>query len=1181
MIRVALTNLILFVLAATAFGADWVPLIPGARPDTSPTVVTLSSNVNSTVLEVTVPGFWAETTQYGMKLRLPGRIVSTEFGRPELPMVGCTVAMPHATRPWLLLRTARTVRPGGFKVRMAPKLELDGHIHVPPVPAAPNRPYPEAFAAVTHTGLWRDVPLATLQIHPFQASGDGTVISIAVRMVVEVCHPAQSSRWPTSAVPADLRPLLESLAVNGTVVPTCAPQVDGVSTEYLVIAHQDLAAAVQPLLEWRTRQGFVTELVKITSTSPAQVKKEILARYDNGQGKLKFVLLVGDYGRLPWYVWNGNPSDSWYACLTGSTITDLYPDVGLGRLSGMNPGEITQQVTKIMAYEQNPPSGSWFDRIILAAHEEGGTNGRFVSCCESIATGPLSTSGWSTTKQYGYIGGVSNTTLTSHINSGAGIVFYRGHGDTTEWSGWCRTTPSSFTTADVAGLANGGKTPVVFSVCCTTGNFRYGTCFTEQWLRAQQGAVACLGATSVSYTTGNTPMAIEFCRAIFQDKTTNIYGFHAKGIAKALAVGGMGGQMAAYLFCWMGDSCTNLWLRDPDTLTVTHPSSISPGQQNVQVKVMNGRAYVNGAKVCLYKGNDVFAVAYTQFPPGIARFTVNPETTGPLLVTVTVKDCRPYQGQIDVKCLNGGYTIDPNGSGPRNYTTLSAALSDLAQQGLCSPVTYTLASTTYREVLILPRVAGASNTNTITFRATGAPAVIDAGGAQDAVTLQDGCAYYRFENLKIQGCKRYGIFLDGSSNSPMGCHHNTFLNVDVDLPATTIDLTRALQVNHSWNNHFDQCRFKGAWALHVDHSRSNRLEQCRFRSGCHVIYTYAMAKTVFDRCTMDGMNTAYELLVSEAEENGDNVYQNCFFHDTGSTHFGIFMGHDGLGNMFWHNTIIVKTSAPAVFMGGDDTWPHASSWRNNIIVNLGTGPAVQYGEISSTVLTLEAFDADHNCYYAPNSTSGTIRTELGTFKGSLKDWKNRLNKLPRPWLPSGGNHYDQNSVEGDPGLFTVHLKTDSPCINRGTATYVAGPWITFDPQASVSIDLDGDTRPVLGIPDIGADEYNYHLLAVGHYLPGGFIQVQVTGPVGAPVLWAFTLDLPLRDPPLPVHGAGNPLWLADPLHIVPHGTIPAGGRLLFGLTIPATIPTPFVFNHQALVGPWLTNVDQVVVEKPE
>jgi len=1079
MIRSTLIILMLFVFEASATGADWIPLLPGAKPGTPPAVRTLSSNAARTLLEISVPGFWVENTPYGSKLRFPGRIVSTDFGRPELPMVGCTVAMPQDTRPLLVLRDVQTVFPGKFRARMAPELEYEGQTNIPPAPVAPNQPYPTVPAVVTHTGLWRDVPLATIQIHPFRASGEGTLISVAVRLVIEVFHPGRCHRWPTATVPTELKSLLGSVAVNGSAVPSSPPLLDGHSTEYLVIAHKDLAASVQPLVDWRTRQGFAAEIVIPTAASPtpSEIKNEILARYDNGKGNLKFVLLVGDYEHLPWYVWNGNHSESWYACLTGGTNPDLYPDVGLGRLSGSNASQITHQVNRILAYEKNPAPGTWYDRIVLTAHKESGATGRFTTCCEAIANGPLKTSGWTTIKQYGYQSGVNNASLTGHINCGAGIVFYRGHGNTTSWSNWCNSYPFSFTTSNVAALANGGMTPVVFSICCTTGNFSSGTCYTEQWLRAQSGgAVACLGATDDTFTSGNTPMAIEFCRAIFQDGTTSIFGFHLKGITKALTVGGYGGQKAAYLFCWMGDACTNLWSKEPGTLTVSHPTVINTGQQSVVVEVRDGGNPVNGAKVCLYKGNEVFAESYTAPPQGKATISVNPASVGPLLVTVTAKDYRPYPGQIHVMGMVGTYTIDPQGSGPRNFRTLSAALANLVQTGVSGPVTFTLASTTYKETVTLSPVPGASSTNTITLVASGAPAVIDASGAQDGITLKDGCAYYRLENLKIQGFQRYGITLSGKPATPLGCHDNIFNRVEVVGPVTGNTNIRPLNVLHSDRNAFNYCQFRGGGVpLLFEGMRENHFEGCEF----------------------DGRGMSWELLVGFKDGDADNVFQNCFFHSCGPNSRGLYMNYDAQGNMFWHNTVIVNTSLSAAYLGGTSQWNTANSWRNNIFVNLGTGSCVVLGSVGGKLLCT---DLAHNCYHGPNAKNGVITAD-GIFRGTLKDWIKYLIWNASIIPPGGGTDFGTTGIEGDPGLgsltapFDIHLKSTSPCRDSGTMKYVAGPWITFTPDARVLLDHEGTPRPDRLQVDRGADEV------------GPRITLSGSGKIGTPVNLALSAPL--------------------------------------------------------------------------
>ncbi|MBP9180934.1 MAG: right-handed parallel beta-helix repeat-containing protein, partial [Bacteroidia bacterium] len=74
--------------------------------------------------------------------------------------------------------------------------------------------------------------------------------------------------------------------------------------------------------------------------------------------------------------------------------------------------------------------------------------------------------------------------------------------------------------------------------------------------------------------------------------------------------------------------------------------------------------------------------------------------------------------------LSGNYTINPSGSGLTNYTTFTAARTDLVNCGVSGPVTFTVSAGTYTEQVLLTAISGASSTNTITFD----------GGTGNAVT---------------------------------------------------------------------------------------------------------------------------------------------------------------------------------------------------------------------------------------------------------------------------------------------------------------------------------------------------------------------------------------------------------------------------------------------------------------
>jgi hypothetical protein len=94
--------------------------------------------------------------------------------------------------------------------------------------------------------------------------------------------------------------------------------------------------------------------------------------------------------------------------------------------------------------------------------------------------------------------------------------------------------------------------------------------------------------------------------------------------------------------------------------------------------------------------------------------------------------------------------------------------------------------------------------------------------------------------------------------------------------------------------------------------------------------------------------------------------------------------------------------------------------------------------------------------------------------GSLAAWLAYFAANPGIVIPGGGNSWDQNSIEADPGLvsamapYDIHLTAGSRAKDMGTTVYVAGGWITY-PVSTVLDDFEGDPRPAVAV-DIGADE---------------------------------------------------------------------------------------------------------------
>jgi hypothetical protein len=424
--------------------------------------------------------------------------------------------------------------------------------------------------------------------------------------------------------------------------------------------------------------------------------------------------------------------------------------------------------------------------------------------------------------------------------------------------------------------------------------------------------------------------------------------------------------------------------------------------------------------------------------------------------------------------LSGNYTIDPNGSGPTNFTTFAAASAALAA-GVSGPVVFNVASTTFQESVAFNPVTGTSATNTVTFVASGAPAVIDANSAQDGLALNTTCSYFIFDNFIIKGFTRYGLSLaGGSSTRATFC---TFRNLSIDAPATTSSSVRAVHLYYP-----NDCTF----------------EDCVFAGGGRVYYTQQINRCFIRRCEFDGKGTASQLVSLWNSNDSDNLYENCFLHDCATTGYGFYVDYSQYGNMFWHNTIVVNTSQVGVVLGSCCAWSRANSFRNNIVVNTGTGGCIRYGASSTT---LDYNDADYNCYYAPSGNVCELQSGTTFTKGTLAQWLAFFTSAAgQAMIPAGGGTtWDNNSIEANPGLvsmtspYDIHLQGTSPCVDGGTTTYVIGPWISYNASYVVADDFEGDPRPATNV-DIGADESAVRIVLSGSPNPGGTVTLDLIAP---------------------------------------------------------------------------------------
>jgi hypothetical protein len=482
----------------------------------------------------------------------------------------------------------------------------------------------------------------------------------------------------------------------------------------------------------------------------------------------------------------------------------------------------------------------------------------------------------------------------------------------------------------------------------------------------------------------------------------------------------------------------------------------------------------------------------------------------PYAPTVT----NPAGNRMIIAPMNGVYTINPSGSGSRNYTSFDAAIDDLLLYGAGGPITFDVAAATYNEQLYIPAIPGASATNTITFDGgTGNAATriitYSVPTSNASVITLDGADYVRFRNLTVNSTHAdygYGFLLTNSTNSDPS-NYNEISNCFINLPANTNSSSHIGIVASSTSSYSDY----GDWASHC------LIADNVINSGYYGV-------------RWNGLNVAADLTTSVGNQFLNNTIQDYYY-------YGLYVYHS-VGVRIVGNTVLQRytgtttSSGYGIYayyakLGPEITNNYIHSHSYTLAVNYANGNYTSAGELGAargkvfnnmifaealTSGTVYAFDAQDTRYMDiafntvhAKSTTGTcygfrtngsttnfeikvadnyiVQSGTGTFypvynpdlgDKTLYDnnayWRTGTGTTTFNWggttyatlaaLQAAVSGFHQNSVWGDP-----YFVSDSDLHSRSHVGYQAGI-----PFAGVVDDYDSDIRSPL-TPCIGADEY--------------------------------------------------------------------------------------------------------------
>ena len=671
--RILLLFATVFLGTTIAFGANTLQKIPLTADsiDSEPSFRIIEQKSGSLTVEFELPFLYQEEVEidgdHYQILSIPGGEFRGEVGQAALPVISRLLAVPDAVSIQAQIKNSDMVSLSSYRLipqqpsslgqpttaeksssandqKSQPVLVVDSTFY--------NRP---GFSggptvAVGSPAYMRHLRVAPLLISPVRYDPVSGEVVVARRMTVEIHYSGGSSHDPVEKnaqfIPKSFHELYRQTVLNYQE----ATSETGPGS-YLVIHpnNASVVANLEPLLEWRRQQGYnvLTASTSVTGTNAGAIKNYILDAYNSLEIPLEFVVLVGDangpYAIATWYetlsMWTGE-GDHYYTTLEGS---DTISDIHIGRLSFQSLSNLAVIIDKIVTYETDPPLDSdpeWFTRACLTGDPiYSGMSCVFVNQWVKNQLLDLNY-----TKIDTIWSGPFASRMFNSVNAGTTIFGYRGFWD---MSGW--------TTGHSNSLTNGYKLPFVVTLTCGTGMFADEiNTRSESFLRAEGGGgVAAIGTSTIgTHTRYNNVMYVGIMEGALNS------GDHRTGPALTRGKLEMFRQFwiaePATVEIWsvwnnlMGDPATDLWSAHPESFNAIHPTHLAVGASSCVLTVKNaGDVPVQDACVALYKAGEILISGYTD-NFGQVGLPLADHTTGPLAVTVTKHNFKPYRGQITI-----------------------------------------------------------------------------------------------------------------------------------------------------------------------------------------------------------------------------------------------------------------------------------------------------------------------------------------------------------------------------------------------------------------------------------------------------------------------------------------------------------------------------------------------------
>jgi len=585
--------------------------LPPAAAAVTATLVSASAQSTVVRLNVPPPSFVDVDTPAGVFQRFArGELAlgavrggDAALGWPELPMAGFPLALPLDWRGAPGLRVTPEGLPHRMAVRPYPVQPMESanadDRALPPFaydPAKYQRGAAQPGALQDRRALFKgDANLETLRFTPYGYDPASGVLTWYDSYLVQVDHAAGGCfqldhLMNTANAPAfdgidrmiqtQPKPALGYAVNPGPLDLRCAAPATDLSlgsARLIIVSHPDFLPAAQTLKAHKEAMGISTTVLSTATlsggppvASATQIRNAVASYYASRAVKPRWLLLMGDAEKIPTHYDQQNSqnqalnaSDIWYGQFLPGATEETVAALGIGRFPVDTLEQANAMVSKVMAYETQPPTGglspvhgnSFYQRMTFASYFEGENtvDTRWFAEVSELLRNHAQAQGLDVERIYtadsasdprtwrsglpvpadlrkpAFAWDGDRADIVAAVNAGTTLLFHRDHGN---WNGF---GDPRFRIEHLAQISvSGNQYPVVFSINCASGIFDnetvdlpenkvgsgYGpdpgmSYFAERFVRQPDGALAVIGDSRNSSTVDNGHLAIGLFDALF------------------------------------------------------------------------------------------------------------------------------------------------------------------------------------------------------------------------------------------------------------------------------------------------------------------------------------------------------------------------------------------------------------------------------------------------------------------------------------------------------------------------------------------------------------------------------------------------------------------------------------------------------------------------------------------